>query len=162
MREYQKEALQQSFFYYFLSIFVNASQIVSLLQQYLVQYRTVILYFIIGASASLIDLVGFYVGHTYFGLVSPLATTYSVILATVYAFLLNAFFNFKQTDRLFVRLLSYSLVSGIGLLISAFMLYILNVRMGFDGNLIKILSLPVVFVVQYLLNKRITFQTQKS
>lgn len=131
-----------------------------LFQKTILAHRTLILYFFIGASASLIDLIGFFVFHSTLGIVSTLATTYSVAIATVYAFLLNAHFNFKQTDRILIRLLSYSVVSGIGLLISAGILFVFNVTMGFDGNLIKVLSLPVVFVVQYLLNKRVTFQSK--
>lgn len=130
----------------------------TLVRQRFVQHRTLILYFFIGASASLIDLAGFFAFHTLLGVVSTLATTYSVVLATVYAFLLNARFNFKQTDRFLLRFLSYTFVSGVGLLISALMLWLLNVKMGFDGNVIKILSLPIVFVVQYILNKKVTFQ----
>lgn len=140
---------------------MNAS-FVTLIEQRFATHRTLILYFFIGASASLIDVAAFFVFHTFWGIVSTLATTYSVVLATVYAFMLNAHFNFKQTDRLWLRFLSYSFVSGIGLAISALMLWIFNIKMGFDGNLIKILSLPVVFVVQYLLNKKVTFQAKNQ
>lgn len=136
--------------------------LVTSLEQRFVQHRTLILYFFIGASASLIDLVAFFAFHTLLDVISTLATTYSVALATVYAFILNAHFNFKQTDRFFLRFLSYSFVSGVGLVISALMLWLFNVKMGLDGNFIKILSLPVVFVVQYLLNKRVTFQAKNQ
>jgi putative flippase GtrA len=135
---------------------------VSLIRQGFAAHRTLILYFFIGVSASLIDVVGFFAFHTLLGIISTLATTYSVVLATIYAFILNAHFNFKQTDRFLFRFLSYSFVSGVGLGISALMLWFFNMRMGFDGNLIKILSLPIVFVVQYLLNKKVTFQSKQS
>lgn len=134
--------------------------ITSFIRECCTRHRTLILYFFIGASASFLDVVGFYLFHSRMGIVSTLATTYSVAIATVYAFLLNAHFNFKQTDRFLFRFLSYSFVSGVGLGISALILWFFNVRMGFDGNLIKILSLPIVFVVQYLLNKTVTFQSK--
>lgn len=134
----------------------------SLIQKYFLRHRVLILYFFIGASASLLDLVGFFVFFSLFSIPSPIATTYSVIIATIYAFLLNAHFNFKMTDHFWLRFASYAAVSGVGLIISALMLWLLNVKMGFDGNLIKIFSLPVVFVVQYILNKRITFQSKNS
>lgn len=138
---------------------VVSASFVTLIEQRFAQHRTLILYFFIGISASLIDVVTFFIFHSLFNVISTLATTYSVALATVYAFFLNAHFNFKQTDRFFLRLLSYSFVSGIGLVISAFMLWLFNVRLEFDGNLIKILSLPIVFMVQYVLNKKVTFQS---
>ena len=141
---------------------VKNARITQLIRDNCAKHRTLILYFFIGASASFIDVVTFFAFHTLLGIVSTLATTYSVALATIYAFLLNAHFNFKQTDRFWLRFLSYSFVSGIGLVISALMLWLLNVKMGFDGNLIKIVSLPVVFVVQYLLNKKVTFQSKNQ
>lgn len=134
----------------------------SFIREQYTKHRILILYFFIGASASLLDVAGFYLFHSQMGIISTLATTYSVAIATVYAFLLNSYFNFKKTDRLLIRLLSYTFVSGIGLIISAIMLFILNVKLGFDGNLIKILSLPIVFVVQYVLNKKVTFQSTKN
>ncbi len=137
---------------------MNAS-FATLIQQRFATHRTLILYFFIGVSASLIDVVGFYVFFSVLNISSPLATTGSVLIATVYAFLLNAHYNFKMTDSFWVRFASYAVVSGIGLVISAFSLWLFNVRMGFDGNMVKILSLPVIFLVQYLLNKRITFQS---
>lgn len=122
------------------------------------RFRTVILYFCIGVSAALVD-VGLYVFlFNALDIRAVLATTLSVSVATVYAFLLNAYFNFQKTDYLLGRLLSYGAVSGIGLIISAGFLYVFHDQYGYDGNLVKIASLPVIFVVQYILNKHITFQ----
>lgn len=122
------------------------------------RHKTLIRYFGIGVSAALLDLTVFYIGYSLVGLVSPVATLLSVGLATLYAFLLNAFFNFRQTDRLSLRFLSYAAVSGTGLLVSVGFLTLFNVHFGFNGNLVKLLSLPMIFVLQYWLNKRITFQ----
>lgn len=141
---------------------VKNARITQLIRDNCAKHRTLILYFFIGASASLLDVAGFYLFHSLMGIVSTLATTYSVALATVYAFLLNSHFNFKRTDRFLLRLLSYTLVSGVGLIISAIMLFVLNVKLGFDGNIIKILTLPIVFVVQYVLNKKVTFQVKNQ
>lgn len=146
------------FIFHYLTT-VQSVSITSFIRECCTRHRTLILYFFIGASASLLDVAGFYLFHSQMGIVSTLATTYSVAIATVYAFLLNSHFNFKQTDRLLIRLFSYTLVSGVGLLISACMLFVFNVKLGFDGNSIKVLSLPIVFVVQYILNKKVTFQS---
>ncbi len=122
------------------------------------QYRTIVLYFLIGGSAAILDMVGFYVGYSLFDLASPLATTISVSVATLYSFLLNSFINFKTVDRLGSRFVSFVIVSGIGMLISIASLWLLNVQLGWNGNIVKIGSLPVIFLVQYLLNKKITFR----
>lgn len=141
---------------------MTLSRVVFLAQERFIQHKTLILYFCIGASASLLDVAVFFVFHTMFGVISTLATTYSVAIATVYAFVLNAHFNFKQTDHFLLRFFSYTFISGVGLFISALMLWVFNVRMGLDGILIKVLSLPIVFVVQYLLNKKVTFRSRQS
>lgn len=137
---------------------VSLSSISSRIRTLVVSQKTLVLYFCIGASASLIDLGAFFFFYSVIGVASPLATTYSVSIATIYAFLLNAFLNFKMTDRFLLRFLSYAMVSGVGLTISAFLLFVFNVSLGFDGNVIKIISLPLIFLVQYFLNKKITFQ----
>lgn len=123
------------------------------------RYHTLVTYFAIGSTAALVDLGVFFALYTLVGLASPVATTLSVASATVYAFLLNAYFNFKATDRLWLRFLSYALVSGAGLGVSILLLTVFNVALGFDGNLVKIASLPIIFLLQYWLNKRITFQS---
>jgi len=143
----------------FIPTKVKFSVLLSRLEKAMASHRNLILYFFIGGSAAFIDVTFFFALYSLFGVFSPLATLCSILLATVYAFLLNAHFNFKMTDRFWLRFLSYATVSGVGLILSVLMLEVFNVRLGFDGNLIKILSLPMVFVIQYLLNKKITFQS---
>lgn len=121
--------------------------------------RTLILYFFIGVSASLVDVVGFFLLFNLYGVPAVVATAVSVSFATIYSFVLNAKFNFKVNDRLGMRLVLFSLVSGTGLLLSAFALYVAHDTYGINGNIVKIASLPVIFVVQFLLNKHISFKS---
>lgn len=86
------------------------------------------------------------------------STTVSISIATVYAFSLNAIFNFKVTDRFLLRLGMYSFTSFVGWTISAMLLFVLTERLGYDGTIVKILSLPLVFVVQYIINRNLTFR----
>ncbi len=121
--------------------------------------RTLILYFFIGASAALVDVVGFFLLFNTYGIPAVVATAVSVSLATIYSFVLNAKYNFKVSDRLGMRLVLFSLVSGAGLLLSALALYVAHDMYGINGNIVKIASLPVIFVVQFLLNKHISFKS---
>lgn len=122
------------------------------------QYRQVILYFIIGSSAALIDLVVYLILFDWVHLPAITSTVISISSATVYGFSLNVIFNFKISDKLFFRFLAYASVSGVGMTISAAMLYFFHKQMGFDGNIIKIISLPIIFAVQYSLNRLISFR----
>ena len=120
--------------------------------------RTVILYFFIGVSAAALDYIIFLFLFNILELSSVLSTALSIGTVTVYAFVLNVHYNFKVKDRLFLRFISYSAVSFAGMLFSMGFLYVLNVRFGFNGNVVKLLSLPIIFVLQYSLNKAISFK----
>jgi putative flippase GtrA len=122
------------------------------------EHRTVVLYFFIGSSAAVVDYGVFLALFNIADIQSVHATVVSIGVATIYGFLLNAKYNFKINDKIFFRFISYSVVSGIGMLFSVAFLYVFNVRMGFDGNIMKLLSLPFIFVIQYTLNKAVSFR----
>jgi len=120
-------------------------------------YRNVILYFMIGASAAVVDVMLYSMLHFEFGLPAFFATTLSIGTATVYAFTLNAFGNFKKSDRLLRRFSSYALISCTGLVFSAAVIFILVDVLGCHALLIKLSTLPLVFVLQYTLNRKFSF-----
>ena len=122
------------------------------------QHKNAVLYFVIGINASAIDLIVYLVLFNLVSWSAVVSTTISVSAATVFGFIMNIIYNFKVYDKLFFRFLSYSSVSGVGLLLSAGFLYFFHNRAGFDGNLVKVASLPVVFLTQYLLNKTVSFR----
>ncbi|WP_165063287.1 GtrA family protein [Marisediminicola senii] len=124
------------------------------------RYRRFLIYGIIGGGAVVIDVALFWAFTHYTDLGTVPANALSTGIALVYSFLTNTFFNFKVRSRLWLRFLSFAIVSGFGFVVSSLMLYVLADRMGFDPILIKVLSLPVVLVVQFFLNSRITFATR--
>jgi putative flippase GtrA len=85
------------------------------------------------------------------------ANAISVGVAVVYSFLANSFFNFKVWNRLLLRFLSFSVVSFLGFLASSLMLIVMSGVLGMDEVLVKVLSLPVVLLLQFGLNTRVTF-----
>lgn len=125
------------------------------------KHRNIVLYFIIGVSAAMIDYALFLVCFNVLHISSVFSTAISISFATVYGFFLNAKYNFKTEDRILFRFISYSIVSGVGMLFSMTFLYIFNMRIGYDGNIMKLLSLPLIFVIQYSLNKAISFKKLK-
>lgn len=127
-----------------------------------IKYQKLIQYFFIGISAAVIDVVVFWFLFNWFDYSATASTAVSIALATIWGFTFNAFFNFKVSDRLFRRLFSYSFVSFVGLVLSTVVLYFSVDKWGFDGNAIKILTLPLVFLVQYTLNKTFTFNMKES
>lgn len=127
------------------------------MKEIIAKYSTVIKYFFIGISAAAIDVSIYFVLFNIYDLSALTSTSISITLATVYAFTLNKVYNFQVKGNTFLRLVSYSLVSGVGLLISLSLLHFLTDIRGYNGNLVKVISLPIIFVVQYILNKKITF-----
>lgn len=125
------------------------------------KYKKVVIYFIFGSTAASVDLIGYLVLFNFFNITAIISTVISISLATVVGFVLNALINFKVNDKLLLRFASYSATSGIGMVISSLILYIFHNLQGFDGNVVKIISLPIIFLVQYLVNSKISFRKTK-
>ena len=125
------------------------------------EYKQVVMYFVFGSTAALVDLISYLLLFNFFDVSAIVSNIISISLATIIGFILNALINFKVRDRLLLRFVSYSATSAIGMAISSLMLYIFYNLQGFDGNIIKIISLPIIFLVQYLINSRISFRKTK-
>lgn len=123
--------------------------------------RNLILYGIIGISAVVVDVGLFLFLFNVIKLSPVLSTVLSVFTAMVYAFSLNAVYNFKTKDCIRKRFASYALVSVSGLLASAGIIRVL-VIFDVDPNIAKLLSLVPIVLLQYLINRRFTFRQIKK
>lgn len=121
------------------------------------KYERFIIYMIIGGGAVVIDVGSFALLTSAMNVNIIIANTVAVSFAMLYSFGLNARFNFKVTDNLLARFASFAVVTGIGYLISTLMLYVLSDVLGLNAIFVKVASLPVVLVAQFLLNSRFTF-----
>lgn len=125
------------------------------------QHQQVLKYLFIGGMASAIDLILFFVLFNLAGTSELVAHSISVPTAVVFSFVINARHNFKTTDHAWLRFLSFCVVCAIGYaagygVIIAVQEVFTNEVLG--ANIGKIVSLPVVFTIQYLLNTKITFR----
>lgn len=126
-----------------------------------IKHETLIKYFLIGATASAIDVVLFFVLYNFVGTSELLAHSISVPTAVVFSFVVNARHNFKTSDHALVRFISFCIVciigygAGYGVIVGVQQMFA-DPQLG--ANIGKLVSLPVVFVIQYLLNSRITFR----
>ncbi len=114
-------------------------------------------YAVIGAGAVGIDLGAFLLLHNAAGWRASIAHTVSVGLAVLFSFTLNSVWNFETTDNLARRFASFVAVSFIGYLVGLGVIWIASPLVPGEANTAKLISLPLVFVVQFLLNRRITF-----
>ncbi len=73
-------------------------------------------------------------------------------------FILNAILNFKVKDKMFIRFLRFYSIGLIGLIISSGLLYFLIDVFRMIEIISKGCTIFVVVILQYNLNKRITFK----
>ena len=119
-------------------------------------------YFIIGSTASAIDVGLFLVLFNLVDTSALFAHSISVPTSVVFSFTINAVHNFRTTDHIPIRFASFVAVAAVGYLIGAAVIIIGHDAFGLSGNIAKILSLPLVFAVQYLLNSRISFRKTRE
>ena len=119
--------------------------------------RAIGAYFIIGLMAASIDILVFIFLHEYISLPALICHSVSIPISAVFSFICNAFFNFKKTDFLFYRFLSFLVIVATGYLLGAVIILIAEF-LNFSGTIGKLISLPFVFFLQYFLNSRISFR----
>lgn len=128
------------------------------MKKILLQKKQFLLYCVIGASGVTLD----------FGIYSLLVKTrlldYQAANAvgyssgTLLSFILNARFNFRVTDKIPLRLTSFFSIAFLGWLVSAGLLHLLIGRFNFDKYLSKFATLIVVVLLQYNLNRLLSFR----
>lgn len=127
-----------------------------------VKHKNLILYALIGFTGVTLDFIIFYILYNFAGLNDKFANIISVSIAISNNFILNILFNFKKRDSFLLRFSSFFIIGILGLAISSVFLEIFHTRAGFDANIIKALSIPIVVAIQYLLNKTISFRDIKK
>jgi putative flippase GtrA len=90
-----------------------------------------------------------------------LANVIGYFAGTLVSFLLNRRITFDIRDKMARRFAMFMGVAAIGFSSSAFLLWILVDVLSVDSRIAKILTLPVVVVIQFLMNRQLTFG-QKS
>lgn len=123
------------------------------------KYRQFVLYCFIGCSGALLDYLIFLWLTRFCGMGEHYqwANLLSVSAGILNNFWLNARFNFRKRDHLLKRFLSFYSVGMFGWLISAGCLHILIEWLGLQSAVAKFVTIFVVTVVQFTLNKLITF-----
>lgn len=74
----------------------------------------------------------------------------------LFTFSTNTWLNFKKTDKLFARFVSYGIICLIGMGISTLIITLLEGRVSFFIS--KAVALVIVSAIQFVLNKLITYR----
>ena len=121
------------------------------------KYRQFILYGIIGATSAGLDFI-VYSTLCHFHINYQISNVISTHIGIFCSFLLNRHFNFKVKDKFFRRLLSFYLIGLVGLALTWGLLLLAVEIIGMDELMAKLIAIFVVAIVQFILNKFITFK----
>ncbi len=124
-------------------------------KRYLVM-KEFFLYGIIGGASATLDSVS-YLFFRHLGGLMYLSNFISINLGITLSFLLNTYYNFKKTDFLLKRAISFYSIGYGGLLISMLLLWLGNNIFKMKEMLVKLGSVLIVAVIQFILNKIISF-----
>jgi putative flippase GtrA len=132
-----------------------------IIKQYYSRFRNLILYGIIGGFCASLDFVIYTLLCRYDFVPYLWANVISIHCGIFTSFLLNRTLNFKVKDKTTKRFLSFYIVGLIGLGISEGLLYLMVTIGNINELLSKLISVVVVALVQFVLNKYITFKTKQ-
>ncbi|KRM02209.1 hypothetical protein FC59_GL001810 [Lactobacillus kitasatonis DSM 16761 = JCM 1039] len=77
-------------------------------------------------------------------------------------FFWNSYTNFKVHDRLVLRFISYFVVGQITTVFTTVSLFIFATKLGFPHLIVKIVATFVATLIQFVINKVITFRKSKK
>lgn len=115
------------------------------------------LYCLCGGMGVAADYAVFY-GAVMAGVWYQYANGLGYLAGTLTSFTLNRIFTFGMRDRTLQRLALFLVVASIGFAASALLLWLLVDLANVDARIAKLITLPMVVVLQFSLNRRITFK----
>lgn len=122
------------------------------------RFRNLILYGIIGAFSAGVDFLIYYSLTYYFDTYYILANTVSVTFGITTSFILNRSLNFRVKDRVFKRFVLFISIGFGGLFLSSILLYYFIDVLHLGKIISKFVTIVIVAIFQYFLNKRLTFK----
>jgi putative flippase GtrA len=132
------------------------------MKKLLFQQKQFLLYCVIGASGVTLDFTIYSILVGAHLLDYQAANAIGYASGTLLSFMLNAKFNFRVADKIALRLASFFGVALLGWLISAALLQMLVGQFLFDKYLSKLAALAVVVLLQYNLNRLLSFRKSSS
>lgn len=118
--------------------------------------RNIILYGVFGLIAFGIDFGVFYLLSK--SIFPELASVIGNVAGFAFTFTTNTYWNFKKKDKMFLRAVSYGLITLFGMGVSTLSIHLFKGMM--NPNLLKLILLVAVSAMQFVLNKCITYNNK--
>lgn len=126
------------------------------------RFRNLIFYGFIGGFCATLDFA-VYTLLCHFEVMPYLwANVISTHIGIFTSFLLNRSYNFKVKDKTLLRFLSFYAIGLTGLGLSSLLLWLMVDKAQWDKLVCKLITIVVVSLVQFVLNKFVTFKQSKQ
>ena len=133
-----------------------------LIKQLYSKFRNLILYGIIGSCSSGLDFLLYTLLVEVFGWHYILSNCISVLAGITTSFTLNRNYNFKIKDKTRQRFAIFLTIGLCGMMVSNLILYLCVDILNWNKIVSKLLSIVLVVVFQFILNKYITFKPSNN
>lgn len=134
------------------------TSMIDTIKKVITKHQQLIKYGFIGCLCATLDFISFTILSTKLNLPIISANIISVNIGIISSFILNREITFKVKNKTALRFFSFYSVGLVGLAISSFMLIILVNRLGFNKIYSKAVTIIIVALIQFILNKYITFK----
>lgn len=118
-------------------------------------------YVLIGVLGLVVDF-GIYTILTHFKMNVEIASIISSTCGIINNFLWNSYTNFKVHDRMILRFISYFIVGQITTVFTTVSLFIFVTKLGYPHLIVKIVATFVATLIQFVINKVVTFRKAKK
>ena len=127
-------------------------------QQLYKTHEQFVRYSVIGLSGVALDFVIFLILFNVFNMNAIVANIISTSCGITNNFILNRLFNFKKKDFTLLRFLSFFATGLVGLLVSTAIIRVFHDYAGFNANVVKLAAVIIVVLIQYFINKHVSFR----
>ena len=118
-------------------------------------------YVLIGVLGLVVDF-GIYTILTHFKMNVEIANIISSTCGIINNFLWNSYTNFKVHDRMILRFIFYFIVGQITTVFTTVSLFIFVTKLGYPHLIVKIVATFVATLIQFVINKVVTFRKAKK
>lgn len=122
------------------------------------KYQQFVIYCMIGFTGATLDYIIYLILFNKLGVSPDIASFLSMSVSIVNNFIWNSKFNFKKTDNFKRRMISFYAVGIFGMILTSLVINITYYVFHFDANIVKLVMIPVIAVIQFILNKKISFK----
>lgn len=128
------------------------------IKSWLRSHRNLVLYIVIGVLGAVVDFAFYTLLVSAFKVNPAIANIFSSAAGIINNFFFNAIFNFQKSDKLKTRFIKFFSIAIGGIILGSTIIFVLTQILQVNPIISKVISLLVVMIFQYNLNKRVSFK----